>query len=614
MRNKYFRRMKKNKSRGIQSTIMLVFSVISISIMLILGIVMYFRFSTLSRGKTIQSTEKLMEQAGENLEDYLVSMRQISDAVYYNVIKENDFSDQSDVIQQGMDLLYEANKGNLRSIAVYNGSGSLIAAEPVASQKEDPNVTRQGWYIQAMEKMENMHFSTPHIQNLFDDGTLRYYWVISLSRVAEFTIHGDPQIGVLLVDMDYFSISRMMRQINTLNNGQYYYLCDSNGQIIYHPRQIQISDGIASENSAAAAKYRDGVCEETFEGERRTVIVNTISYTGWKLVGVIPDSTFTHGMINVRYFIVMLMLLMVMTLVIIYRVVSVRISSPICRLNDSVMGYEAGGKPEIYIGGSSEIRYLGQSIQSSYEKIETLMKRSVQEQNERRKSELDALQSQINPHFLYNTLDSITWMVEGGRNDEAVFMISQLAKFFRISLSQGCTVISIKDELQHAESYMNIQKVRYKNSFSIVFDIDPDVCSCCTVKLILQPILENAIAYGVSGMDDCGEIRVTGRIQEGSVILSVTDNGIGMSEEEVRFLLTDSGRVRKHGSGVGLVNVNNRIQILFGKEYGISVESEPDEGTTVSVCLPAVPYTEENRKILEKGHIFNRDEMMNKEM
>lgn len=614
MRNKYFRRMKKNKSRGIQSTIMLVFSVISISIMLILGIVMYFRFSTLSRGKTIQSTEKLMEQAGENLEDYLVSMRQISDAVYYNVIKENDFSDQSDVIQQGMDLLYEANKGNLRSIAVYNGSGSLIAAEPVASQKEDPNVTRQGWYIQAMEKMENMHFSTPHIQNLFDDGTLRYYWVISLSRVAEFTIHGDPQIGVLLVDMDYFSISRMMRQINTLNNGQYYYLCDSNGQIIYHPRQIQISDGIASENSAAAAKYRDGVCEETFEGERRTVIVNTISYTGWKLVGVIPDSTFTHGMINVRYFIVMLMLLMVMTLVIIYWVVSVRISSPICRLNDSVMGYEAGGKPEIYIGGSSEIRYLGHSIQSSYEKIETLMKRSVQEQNERRKSELDALQSQINPHFLYNTLDSITWMVEGGRNDEAVFMISQLAKFFRISLSQGCTVISIKDELQHAESYMNIQKVRYKNSFSIVFDIDPDVCSCCTVKLILQPILENAIAYGVSGMDDCGEIRVTGRIQEGSVILSVTDNGIGMSEEEVRFLLTDSGRVRKHGSGVGLVNVNNRIQILFGKEYGISVESEPDEGTTVSVCLPAVPYTEENRKILEKGHIFNRDEMMNKEM
>ena len=261
-----------------------------------------------------------------------------------------------------------------------------------------------------------------------------------------------------------------------------------------------------------------------------------------------------------------------------------------------------------------ELDYLICYYNSILQKFQTLFYNKIRDEQEKRRLELSLIQEQINPHFLYNTLDSITWMVEGGRNDEAVFMISQLAKFFRISLSQGCTVISIKDELQHAESYMNIQKVRYKNSFSIVFDIDPDVCSCCTVKLILQPILENAIAYGVSGMDDCGEIRVTGRIQEGSVILSVTDNGIGMSEEEVRFLLTDSGRVRKHGSGVGLVNVNNRIQILFGKEYGISVESEPDEGTTVSVCLPAVPYTEENRKILEKGHIFNRDEMMNKEM
>lgn len=614
MKNRKFRRFGKAKDRGIQSTIMMVFSLISISLMLILGIVMYTRFSTLSREKTIQSTEKLMEQAGENLEDYLVSMRQISDAVYYNVIKENDFSGQDDVIQRGMDLLYEANKNNLRSIAVYNGSGSLIAAEPVASQKEDPDITRQSWFIQAMGEMENMHFSTPHIQNLFDDGTMRYYWVISLSRVAEFTVHGDPQIGVLLVDMDYFSISRMMKQINTLNYGQYYYLCDSNGQIIYHPRQIQISDGIARENSAAAAKYKDGVWDESFEGEHRTVIVNTISYTGWKLVGVIPDTTFTRGMINVRYFIVMLMLLMVMTLMIINRVVSVRISSPIWKLNESVMGYEAGEKPEIYIGGSSEIRYLGHSIQSSYEKIDTLMGKILEEQNERRKSELDALQSQINPHFLYNTLDSITWMVEGGRNDDAVFMISQLARLFRISLSKGRTVISVKDELQHAESYMNIQKVRYKNSFTVVFDIDPPVCSFCTVKLILQPVLENAINYGVSGMDDCGEIRVEGRLGDGDVILSVTDNGIGMSEEEVRFLLTDGSRIHKHGSGVGLVNVNNRIRILFGKEYGLSVESEPDEGTTVTIRMPAVLYTEENRRTLENGHLFSREDMTDKEI
>ena len=610
MINKYFGKLKKHQPRGMQSTIMIVFSVISISITLILGIVMYIRFSAVNRQETIQTAQTLMEQTGETLEDYLVSMRQISDTVYYNVIKDGAFPDQDQNIQKGMNLLYEANRDNLRTIAIYNSYGSLMAAEPVASQKEDPDVTSQDWYKQAVEEMENMHFSTPHIQNLFDDGSMRYYWVISLSRAVDLTDNGDSQMGVLLVDMDYSSISRMLQQINASDNGQYYYLCDSKGEIIYHPQQIQISDGITSENSIEAAAYKAGVYDEMFEGEHRKVIVNTISYTGWKLVGVIPYSTFTSGMLNMRYFVGMLMLLTAMMLVVINRVVSVGISRPILRLNDSVREYEAGEKPEIYIGGSLEIRHLGYSIQKSYEQIDSLMKKIVLEQNERRKSELDALQSQINPHFLYNTLESITWMIEGERNDEAAFMITQLARLFRISLSKGRTVITVADELQHARSYMNIQKIRYKNAFSVVFDVDQEVCSCCTVKLILQPILENAINYGVSGMDDCGEIRVTGRLEDGNVILSVTDNGIGMSEEQVALILTDSSRMHKRGSGVGLVNVNNRIRLLFGGEYGLTVESEPDEGTTVSVRIPAVPYTEENRKILEQGYGFGGAEMI----
>lgn len=602
---RYLEFITKIKPRGMQSTIMLVFSSISITIMLILGVVVYFRVSAASRQESIGSTQKLMEQTGENMEDYLVSMRQISDAVYYNVIKENDFSDQNNDIQRGMKRIYEANSGSLRSIAIYNNYGSLMGAEPVVLQKEDPNVTRQDWYEQAIAETENMHFSTPHIQNLFDDA-FRYYWVISLSRVVELTDNGVPQLGVLLVDMDYSSISRMMKQINTQNSGQYYYLCDSSGEIIYHTRQMQINNGIFSENSKKAASYKDGVYDEFYEGEHRKVIVNTISYTGWKLVGVIPNSVFTHGMFDIRYFIVLLILLMAMMFGVVNRVVSVRISSPILKLNESVLEYEAGEQPEIYIGGSMEIRHLGDSIQRSYEQIDMLMHKIVLEQTERRKSELDALQSQINPHFLYNALDSITWMIEGERNDEAVFMISQLAKLFRISLSKGRTVIPVRDELQHAQSYMNIQKVRYKNSFTYVQDVDPDIYSYCTVKLILQPILENAINYGVSGMDEDegGEIRVSGSLWDGKVILSVTDNGIGMSEEEVRFLLTDSDRVHKQGSGVGLVNVNNRIHLLFGREYGLTVESEPDEGTKVSICIPAVPYTEENRKLLEAGRPF----------
>lgn len=595
------------KPRGIQTTLMGVFSLVSISIMLISGLVMYLWFSTLSREETVQSTQKLMEQTGESLEDYLVNMRQVSDTVYYNIIKESDFSSQKQEIQGRMNLLYEANKDNLHSMAIYNHYGSLLAAEPVASQKGDPDITQQDWYRQALNEVENMHFSTPHIQNLFDDGTQQYHWVISLSRMIEITDSGVSNWGVLLVDMDYADISRMMKQINTLNNGEYYYLCDSNGEIIYHPRQIQISNGLGSENSGLAAAYKDGVYEDDLDGESRKVIVNTISYTGWKLVGVIPYSAFIHGMIDVRYFIILLMFLTAMVLVALNRVVSARISSPILKLNASVLEYEAGEKPEVYIGGAEEIRYLGYSIQKSYEQIDNLMKEIIIEQNERRKSELDALQSQINPHFLYNTLDSITWMIEDGRNDEAAFMISQLAKLFRISLSKGHTVINIRDELQHAQSYMNIQKIRYKNAFSVTFDVDASLHTFCIVKLVLQPILENAINYGINGTEDCEEIKISGKMENGQIILSVTDNGIGMCAEEVSRLLTDEQRVHKHGSGVGLVNVNNRIKIVFGKEYGIVVESEPDEGTTVSICIPAVLYTEENRKALEGGNLHEKE-------
>lgn len=614
MKRKLFQYLKKLKPGEIQTTLMLVVSGISLVTMFLMGIIMYMRFSTLSRQETIESSRKLMEQTGETMEDYLVNMRQISDAVYYNVVKENDFHDAREEIQKGMNLLYEANRDKLRTIAIYNSDGSLMAAEPVATQKEDPDVTRQEWYQSAMEEMENIHFSTPHIQNLFEDSTFRYYWVISSSRVVELTENRDSQMGVLLVDMDFSSISRMMNQINEVGNGQYYYLCNSDGDIIYHPRQIQISDGISRENSIKAASYKDGVYDETFEGTQRKVIVNTISYTGWKLVGVIPYSIFTHEMLNIRYFIAMVILLMAMMLTIINRVVAERISRPIRKLNHSVMEYEAGKKPEIYIGGSWEIRHLGYSIQSSYEKSEKLMQEIVWEQNERRKSELDALQSQINPHFLYNALDSITWMIEGERNDEAAFMISQLAKLFRISLSKGHTIISVKDELQHAQSYMNIQRVRYKDAFSVTFDVEPELEKYCAVKLTLQPILENAINYGVDPMDDCGEIRVCVRKEGELLVLSVEDNGIGMSEEEVELLLTDNNRVPKHGSGVGLINIHNRLQILFGKEYGLVIESEPDEGTKVSIQIPAILYTEENRKILEKGYLFSKEEIEKREV
>ena len=308
------------------------------------------------------------------------------------------------------------------------------------------------------------------------------------------------------------------------------------------------------------------------------------------------------GLSGMRYFVIMLVTLTLLVMMIMNQLISMRVSRPLRKLNDSIKDMEAGNlHPRIYIGGSTEVRHLGSTLQTSLDQITQLMQDIVVEQEEKRKSEMDALQSQINPHFLYNTLDSIVWMIEGERYDDAVFMITQLASLFRVSLSKGKTIIPLEDELRHAENYMNIQKIRYKNAFSVSFAIDPEIKNFCTVKLIVQPILENAIYYGVKDMDEDGKIAVRGYLQNGDIYISVMDNGFGMPQEEVELLLTDNQRAHKHGSGVGLINVHNRIQLRFGMQYGLEIESEPDEGTTIRVHLPAIPYTLENQKLLEEG-------------
>jgi two-component system sensor histidine kinase YesM len=259
--------------------------------------------------------------------------------------------------------------------------------------------------------------------------------------------------------------------------------------------------------------------------------------------------------------------------------------------------------PDIYVGGSLEVEHLGKTLRSTVAQLQKLMHDVLVEQEEKRKSELDALQSQINPHFLYNTLDSIVWMIEGERYEDAVFMITQLASLFRISLSRGKTIISIENEIKHAQNYMNIQNARYKNIFQIEFHIDEEILNCCTVKLIVQPLLENAIYYGVECMDGDGEIQVLGYRKGEDIYIEVKDNGLGMPKEMVDALLTENNRVRKSGSGVGLINVHNRIKLRFGNAYGLEIESMPDEGTTVRIHLPYIPYAQETVELLEEGRL-----------
>lgn len=585
---------------NIQSIILSVLMTLSLVTVTVMGFLLYHRFKLASDKSAVENTEMTVESTIDRLNSSLLDLRQISDAANYNIVQEYDISSQEFTRQFSM--LYETNVDKIQSLALYGYDGMLIESEPVATVKDNVKVADQKWYQDARSEIENIHFSTPHVQNLFDDGTFRYHRVVSLSRSVDINDGSTSGSGVLLVDMKYSVLEDMLERINETSSGIYYYLCSRDGEIIYHPRWTEINRGLFKEKNNKAASYEDGIYEMKTDGQKENIVVGSVAYTGWKLIGVVPESVQETSINKFRYYIITTILILVMMLLQVNRFISRKISRPIRELDESVKAYEAGAMPDIYIGGSAEIRHLGYSVQKSYEQIEALMKEIIQQQTERRKSELDALQSQINPHFLYNTLESITWMIEAQRNKEAVVMISELAKLLRVSLSRGKTIISIGDELQHSRSYMNIQRVRYKERFKVEFLIDEEIKNYCIVKLVIQPLLENAIYYGVGNMDedDDGQILIRGEKKGEDIYISIEDNGMGMPEDIRSNILTDNSKVPKHGSGVGVINVHSRISLMFGPEYGLEVYSELDEGTKVVIHIPAIPYTKENAEQLEK--------------
>jgi len=571
------------RQKKLQHMIAVSFTLITVVGMLALGIMLYATYTRNAEELVIEDNSKLVAQVELNLTNYLRNMMRISDTAYYSVIKNIDFAKNS--ADKELTLLYEANRDNLVSIACFTNTGKLVAATPVSTLKQNVNVTSQDWFVRAQQTPENLHFSPSHVQDIFEDSNDRYYWVLSLSRSVELTNNGTISNGILLVDMNFSGIKHLFTKVNS-GDISYMYLVDGNGEIIYHPRQNLIFSNLYQENNSVAAEYDDGVHEEEFLETKRTVVVKTVGYTGWKIVSVIPEENMQQQWNQASLIWVTVLAVSILILIFANQYLSAKIVQPLRKLEDSVKELELHYPEKIYVGGSEEIQHLGMTIRSMVEQMRKLMDDIVKQQEEKRRNELDALQSQINPHFLYNTLDSIIWMVESERYEEAISMVTALANLFRISLSQGRTIITVKEEFNHAKNYSNIQKVRFKNKFEVTFMLDEKIEKYLTIKLIIQPLLENAIYYGMEAMDGDGEILVQGYEQGDSICIDVIDNGIGIPPETVEHLLTDGKYERKRGSGIGLKNVDQRIKLYFGETYGLEIKSEPDVGTRVRIRLP----------------------------
>ncbi|MCI8614909.1 MAG: sensor histidine kinase [Lachnospiraceae bacterium] len=580
---------------SIRYTIFIYFTISALVAMLLSGIALYVQLSRQFVTAMQKESQAVLGQVSQSVDSYLRTIMKLSDSLYYDIIKNADLS--AETINSSITLLYDNNKDSIANISLLSKEGELLEAVPAARLKTGMDVTKEEWFENTLARTDNLHFSTPHVQYIFDNNENQYRWVITLTRAVEITYGTSTEQGILLMDIRYSSLQQILENI-VLGNEGYLYMVNGSGELIYHPKMQLIETGWLSENIAAATEYRDGSYREEYEGEMRNINVKFVGYTGWKLLSVTPEKGLSLSNLKMRLFVTFVVASFLLALILINAFISSRITDPIQELEKSVNAIEAGElDTEVYTGGTYEIQHLGRSIGDMAKRIKTLMQDIVTEHESKRKSEFDTLQSQINPHFLYNTLDIIVWMIENEQKQEAVKVVTALARFFRISLSKGKSIIPVRDELEHVRNYLMIQQMRFKNKFTYEIEAGEDVMELACLKLLLQPLVENAIYHGMEFMDGDGEIRIRAFREEDSLWFEISDNGLGMTGEQVEGLLSEKPQVRSgRGSGIGVKNVNERIELYFGKPYGLIIESEPDEGTVIRIHLPVKMYAEAMEK------------------
>lgn len=467
------------------------------------------------------------------------------------------------------------------AVTTYDAAGNLQQCWALGHTPREKILENLSFDLEMAQAEPEGYVSSPHVESIFEG---YYPWVVTIVR----PMPQDSAVRWVAVDV---SFSGLGASINGVGIGQhgYCFLMDEQGNMVYHPQQQLLYAGIKQEETTRLATLADGTYVED------TVIysIQWVPDSNWRVVGV----SYIDETVNESFWQMVRITLGTAAMILVAAllagwVISRMLSHPLQQLETAMEQFEqdADGFTFQSVVGTREVQELSDSFGHMVGRIQRLMTTVREEELNLRKTELKALQAQINPHFLYNTLDSIAWMCERGKNADAVKMVHALAKLFRISISRGHELIPIEKELQHAESYLLIQKFRYKNQFTYHFTVDESCLHCLCNKITLQPIIENAITHGLDLLVESGHIEIEVCRDGEDILFKVSDDGIGMAPEQVAELLKNEPSDR---TGIGIKNVNDRLRIYFGPQYGLSIDSVPDEGTVVTIRMPCVPEDRE---------------------
>ena len=577
--------------KSIQNTMMASFSVLMVIAVLVFLFIALNYTTQIIYENSINYTSQIIKQVNYDIDAYMEYLENISSVIatssdvprylFDEQQSEEERTQENERILTQYKTITES-RSDIYNIAAVAENGRNIVNSGDDELTEYIDIQSLDWYQAAMSSESGIAISSSHVQNAIKSS---YKWVITLSR-ALYNQQTGKREGVFFVDLNYSSISDLCKNNNIGNKG-YIFILDAQGNVIYHPKQQLMYGGLKTEKIDEIME-----CDSDYliseEGEEDKIYtISRSKKTGWIVVGAMNTSELLkdNKQVQVLYFIVAAVLLL--AVILISSLLSREITKPIRQLRDSMSMVEEGEfeKANVDITTENEIGSLSKSFNVMTERIHTLMDQNVYEQKQKRKIELRALQAQINPHFLYNTLDSIIWMSEAGRNEEVVEMTSALARLLRQSISNDQELVAVEKEIDYVRSYLTIQKMRYQDKLEYSIDIDPEIRFVEIVKLTLQPLVENAIYHGLKYKESKGNLDIRGFADGKDAVITIRDDGIGMEEQTLAHIFDEAEKEHK-SNGVGVSNVQKRLQLYFGPEYGISYESKRGEGTMAIVRVP----------------------------
>jgi Predicted signal transduction protein with a C-terminal ATPase domain len=541
---------------------------------------------------------QLIEQVNRDIDSYINYMENISSMVtnnsdvkeylFHNKLSNSEKENLHSAVLAQFRTIMEARE-DIYNIAVISSNGKNIINNGTDTLNDYVSMFDLDWYREAFLFPDRTVLSSSHVQNLIKNN---YKWVVTLAKNIKNPYNTNAS-GIFFIDLNYSIISDMCEN-NSLGKKGYVFILDQDGKIIYHPQQQLLYSGLKTERIQEVMNSKKNYFV-TDEGEKsKLYTISKSKKTGWTVVGAVYTSELMKNKTQTQFMYILVAAILLILAMLLSAIIAAEITRPIKILKESMKKAEQGNfqNAKIEYIPDNEIGILSKSFNVMNTEIQNLMEQNIYEQKQKRKSELKALQSQINPHFLYNTLDAIIWMAEGNKTREVVLMTSSLAKLLRQSISNENEVLTIEQEITYIKSYLTIQKMRYQDKLEFEIDVDKDIYGEEIVKLVLQPLVENAIYHGIKFKETKCLLEVLGYASGNDIILKIIDNGVGMSEEALEHIF-DEHKVNYRSNGVGVYNVQMRLQLYYGKNYGIQYESVLGEGTTVTITIPRKKIQEE---------------------